>query len=387
MKTLLLATTLLVNPLNTVTTQENQNQYITTITYNDTERTNVANNYNYIDLQQEYNIVATQKYGTTTQTTNNIANVQAYNYCGISYFQDVEESTTMNFITHTFFIYQFTPYNHISNSTINIQLNMNVNMFETETFNSYSNDLAFTIATTQTDLSTMLNVSNWTNFNNTLATGYWAQAYTNNLNKTTLVTQERTPVYYNLQEIDYPIQLNNVLIESQKITYIIGQIDYFQNADGDTQSENIMPNQNTQLMHVDQMIITSTKQAVTYTQEIVDIPGLMFTILGLPFSFISQAFDLTIFPGTPYQVNFSNIFLGFIAIAMLLWVLKLILGQADIGQWLGDQKRMHREERLRDKSHKQAMKRNEQYNKNRHEELSQKERLAHERATKHKGNR
>lgn len=58
--------------------------------------------------------------------------------------------------------------------------------------------------------------------------------------------------------------------------------------------------------------------------EVVDIPGLMFTILTLPFSFISQAFDLTIFPNTPYEINFTNLFMTVIAIFVLLWLIKHI---------------------------------------------------------------
>ena len=70
--------------------------------------------------------------------------------------------------------------------------------------------------------------------------------------------------------------------------------------------------------------------------EVVDIPGLMFTVLTMPFAFISQAFDLTLFPGTAYQINISNLFLGLIGVAILLWVLKIILGKADLGGLLND---------------------------------------------------
>lgn len=63
---------------------------------------------------------------------------------------------------------------------------------------------------------------------------------------------------------------------------------------------------------------------IHYT-EIVDIPGLLLTILGMPFAFVSQAFDLTVFPGTPYAVNLSHIFLAIIAAGILIFIIKKVL--------------------------------------------------------------
>lgn len=58
--------------------------------------------------------------------------------------------------------------------------------------------------------------------------------------------------------------------------------------------------------------------------EIVDIPGVMYTVLTMPFSFISTAFNLTIFPNTPYSLNFGNLFLTIVAIFILLWLIKKV---------------------------------------------------------------
>ena len=41
--------------------------------------------------------------------------------------------------------------------------------------------------------------------------------------------------------------------------------------------------------------------------EVIDIPSVIFTIFTLPFTFMTKAFDVTIFPGTPFQINFSNL--------------------------------------------------------------------------------
>ena len=84
------------------------------------------------------------------------------------------------------------------------------------------------------------------------------------------------------------------------------------------------------IYHQDQIFPTTSNisghvYAPIIHQEIIDIPGLMFTILTLPFSFISQGFNLTIFPNTPYQINFSNLFLTIISVFMILWIIKRIL--------------------------------------------------------------
>ena len=72
---------------------------------------------------------------------------------------------------------------------------------------------------------------------------------------------------------------------------------------------------------------TSTFTYYYYVQpiEVVDIPGLMWQILGMPFSFVSQAFNLTIFPGTPYQINISNLLFTVIGALLIIVVIKKVL--------------------------------------------------------------
>lgn len=59
--------------------------------------------------------------------------------------------------------------------------------------------------------------------------------------------------------------------------------------------------------------------------EVIDLPGFMFTILGLPFAWISTAFNLTLFPGTPYSLNIAHLFMAIIGALILVFVLKKIL--------------------------------------------------------------
>lgn len=57
--------------------------------------------------------------------------------------------------------------------------------------------------------------------------------------------------------------------------------------------------------------------------EVVDIPGLMFSILGMPFAFISTAFNLTLFPGTPYAVNIAHIFMAIIGVLIIIAIIRI----------------------------------------------------------------
>ena len=59
--------------------------------------------------------------------------------------------------------------------------------------------------------------------------------------------------------------------------------------------------------------------------EVIDIPGLIFTILTLPFTFIHNAFDLTIFKGTPYQLNFADIITLILGCMLLITIIRLIM--------------------------------------------------------------
>lgn len=60
--------------------------------------------------------------------------------------------------------------------------------------------------------------------------------------------------------------------------------------------------------------------------EVVNIPDIMFNVLTMPFAFISQAFNLTLFPGTPYAVNIGNLLLIIIGVAIMITLLKIIAG-------------------------------------------------------------
>lgn len=53
------------------------------------------------------------------------------------------------------------------------------------------------------------------------------------------------------------------------------------------------------------------------------LQNLMLQILTMPFTFITQAFNVTLWPNTPYEFNISNFILSLIAIATILFIIKL----------------------------------------------------------------
>lgn len=59
--------------------------------------------------------------------------------------------------------------------------------------------------------------------------------------------------------------------------------------------------------------------------EVIDLPSVMFTILGMPFTFISTAFNLTLFPNTPYQIDIGNAILGILTLLIVLFIMKIII--------------------------------------------------------------
>lgn len=61
-----------------------------------------------------------------------------------------------------------------------------------------------------------------------------------------------------------------------------------------------------------------------YTMEVVPIIPMMYTILTMPFSFISQAFNLTFFAGTPYAINMADLILVVLSVLVILLLVRII---------------------------------------------------------------
>ena len=63
----------------------------------------------------------------------------------------------------------------------------------------------------------------------------------------------------------------------------------------------------------------------TTTYEYIDIGGVMFDVLSMPFAFFSTAFNLTLFPGTQWSVNVSQLLLSIIGVLIFVYLLNLII--------------------------------------------------------------
>lgn len=72
-------------------------------------------------------------------------------------------------------------------------------------------------------------------------------------------------------------------------------------------------------------MITGQMIVGSQTSEVIDLPGIMFYVLTMPFTFISVAFNLTLFEGTPYQINISNLFLSIIAIFVFIFLISMLI--------------------------------------------------------------
>lgn len=72
-------------------------------------------------------------------------------------------------------------------------------------------------------------------------------------------------------------------------------------------------------------IQTEYAPTIEVTQEIVDLPNMLWEILTMPFAFMSTAFNITLFEGTAYAINISNLFLTIFAILVFIFIMGLII--------------------------------------------------------------
>ncbi|MDY4823481.1 MAG: hypothetical protein SO148_06815, partial [Candidatus Onthovivens sp.] len=64
---------------------------------------------------------------------------------------------------------------------------------------------------------------------------------------------------------------------------------------------------------------------ISVNYEVIPLGELMLTILSMPFNFLSTAFNITLFPNTPYAINIGNLAKGIIAICAILFIVGLVM--------------------------------------------------------------
>lgn len=221
-------------------------------------------------------------------------------------------------------ILQLTPYNINTATTLNLTLTIDIKTQIVGTTNNqqyYINDIIYR---SEQDWSFLLNRQDW----NTTGKVYDL--------KQELENPTNAYIYQKTENSTFFEYTNNMQLQSPKTftknitltinTNIVYYVYYFypsirELAGGYEQYKSTGRG----ITLNDNIYINGTMVIPTGTYEVVDIGGLMFTILTMPFSFISQAFNLTLFPNTPYQVNISNLFLVIIAVLIFTWLISIII--------------------------------------------------------------
>ena len=402
MKNLLTIIPILVNPLNAITWTETEDNIIkmnaemgqydhTDATAHYTRREDTEN----ADI--EYNIA--QKYYLKSDI-NNYMDVAINNYSYCEYQFNKSQYQGQQYYFETYAIYQIRPYNSVSDTTMDITTSIAANFDGLGSSTLDYRNFSATAFRTEANLSGFMNVSTWSGYQYANASTFYQQI----LDRITDSGKEKQDLQVDIHDLNNldVYTYNGPVIDINDInllhttTYIVldiwASITYANNQELTEPTTPVSPT--TELLNTRSTILTAHKLPIA-PMEYIDIPGMMFTILTMPFSFISQAFDVTLFPGTAYQVNISNMFLGFIAIAILLWVLKLIMGNADLSGWIADQKQNAREAKLQDrknkdrmaketKRHQDAMALQQKQHKNRVAEAHVRENQRHQRASKGK---
>lgn len=293
-----------------------------TYQYTETEtKTNYSYNSNYI------NVMATKYQSTFSYTINN-------NFC-IGYGNELHINTQENKnyyerITRSTFVFQLTPYNYNIDTETTIQLYNVISSYldEYNTEINYSDKYLYksVYTTSQADWSTYLNrqivqyqcnvlINEIEDINNNFY--YTKQNY-----KEEISNYGITP-YNDITELQLTPKKTNYVIIDEVIAVNAYAYDQF-NQEYEELEQNVIPLKTNNYAYGN-ITISGTNIIPDETYEVIDLPGLMWEILTMPFAFISQAFNLTLFPGTPYQVNISNLFLSIIAVITFVWLITFFL--------------------------------------------------------------
>lgn len=110
---------------------------------------------------------------------------------------------------------------------------------------------------------------------------------------------------------------NNPIYFIQKFPYIVLDYGFF----GSYGEENL-------LMLVNNSAKLEIPTHYTYyvvILEVFDLGQLFLDIITAPFYIFQQAFNFTLFPGTPYAINISNILVGIIVIVIIVMIIKIAI--------------------------------------------------------------
>lgn len=273
---------------------------------------NVGTDYERIRQISGYN-TAINVLGTTYITQVKVSNaLMVMNKA----YMDTNTGTVSHYATRSLTILQIDSYNYNRDTTVNLTVNLAIGdfYFSGEEFTVKNQWYQRRIYTTSQ--------SNWANY-----IGRQQQSFNADLINTEMTDANNGYLYTQTIEniIKYgDSQTDNLsinLLPNAKTFVVIQYIPIVQIEE--TYSQKTLPVAQGNQFDLTNWTITGTNVIPTESYEVVDIPGLCWEILSMPFAFVSQAFNFTLFPGTPYQVNISNLFLSIIAIFVFIWLISL----------------------------------------------------------------
>ena len=59
--------------------------------------------------------------------------------------------------------------------------------------------------------------------------------------------------------------------------------------------------------------------------EVIDLPGIIFDIIGAPYFFLTMGFDVVLFPGTPYAFNLGIILMALVSVSIVVFIIRRFL--------------------------------------------------------------
>lgn len=329
---------------NHVLTTKNEtitNDYMLTfeITNQTTESFNEWETYQYTDIEKKINYqvnspyinVLASQYETKAQYTINDTN--CFGFANNYYTQNQSNKDFYQKATRTTFVIQITPYNYNLDTELSIVLSNNIKVLIDEY--NYSTTVQNKILNRNIYQTTQ---DNWSQYLNKQIVKFQGNVIINdieNVNNNFYYTKETSKInwpfipematanYYDEIEISITPKKTNYIVIDYVVSVDAVEYDPFNNTTTTITTE-LIPIAS-EYYTTDNPIISGTNVIPDGSYEVIDIPDLMWEILTMPFAFVSQAFNLTLFPGTPYQINISNLFLSIIAIIVFIWLITFFL--------------------------------------------------------------
>lgn len=298
------------------------------------ENVYVQEGYMGTDTEVKYNYLTTSNYLNIIGTLYRTITSRDINGNNRYYFQNYEkiegniDNTYVN-VTQNLLLLQITPYNYNINTETEISISLNVQ----DWIDAQGNEI---IVENKYILSNVYTTTqDWTTYINRQITSFSARNivtdiknvdnnfyYTQN-SKIEQITDRNTILEYNINLT--PNKTNYVAIQTIPVVKAL-YYDYATDTIDDFGTNVSTIPLDTTVNTINGIFIRGTNiipQGGTY--EVIDIPGLMWDILTMPFAFVSQAFNLTLFPNTPYQINIANLFLSIIAIVVFVWLISFFV--------------------------------------------------------------